>query len=298
MIIPLFSLIKRIIDMKYENYYKKYTVFQIEKSKTEIFAMFLFIPVSLFIIGAFVCFIIYNIFKNKILFNHDLFVNIIEVIYYFIVLVTLSIAYEKKYHLKYNIINVILLKKKIKLLFRYCKRTLYNNKKDVLKSILYLTLILLFITVIDKVLLNIIEKNIDKIIYFIKKFFNGKITIRIDIEKITQNLTFNDVHFPNYIKLLKFLILAPIIEEYLYRYIYFKIARIKNAVILNSILFTLVHYLKWFSPLNLISTFFISYFFLSKLYYKKKKLLLTIINHFLINLYFYILEPIIFILLF
>ena len=284
--------------MKYENYYKKYTVFQIEKSKTEIFTMFLFIPVFLFIICIFVCLIIYNIFKNKILFNHGLLINIIKAIYSFIILLTLSIIYERKYHLKYNIIDVILLKKKIKLLFRYCKRTLYNNKKDIIKSILYLTLILLFITVIDKVLLNIIEKNIDKIIYFIKKFFNGKITIRFDIEKITKNLTFNDIHFSNWVKILKVLILAPIIEEYLYRYIYFKIAKIKNAVILNSILFTLMHYLKWFSPLNLILTFFLSYFFLSKLYYKKKKLFLSIINHFLINLYFYILGPIIFILLF
>jgi len=193
-------------------------------------------------------------------------IQIIHVLFFFVLQYFNFLSYNHKsliliygYQVTLLIGIIIALKFwKIKLNF---KKELPNQKVIILVLFLAISTFLIA-TVLD-------------VIPFIKNLINGKLQL--------YTLSWESIKNLNYFYLFSGVILAPILEEIIYRGIIFKILKeyysLYLSIIISSVFFSVMH-----SDVNGLIYYFFIGVILAYIYHCTKSLVLNIIFHFLINL--------------
>ncbi len=87
--------------------------------------------------------------------------------------------------------------------------------------------------------------------------------------------------------LISAIILAPLVEEFIYRYLFFSVIDYSKKVVLNAFCFSIIHILQY-DIVTVVVIFFLSLLFLSITYYLTRSFLIVLASHFSWNLAFYL----------
>jgi len=260
------------------------------KQKTNIFILFFINIYILFIITSGIgIFLKYQRAKYGLTAFYDSIIVALYLIIFFICLVILGKYYLFKYKkTELDFHRVILLNKNQRVFNYLFEKNIQNNFNVIFLSILSIMLFFLsFNSLMMKLLLNKEVQNF--LISFVDKInaFLHSTSITINFQELPKSNNFtvyaNNVRV-DFLLFIIFVFLGPLIEEFIFRYVFYRVYDKKNFILINSIIFFIYH-IGTFNILTLISAFYLSYFFLSRVYYYKKNLMLNIIIHSFFNLF-------------